>query len=323
MRKIFSILVATVMVFAMSVSAFAAFPDMPAGEDGAVLQRAVDNGLIAGFEDGTVQPNTPITRAQMATIMSRAMNASETADLSKFVDVDADDWFYDAMSKAVAMEAFKGDDKSRLNPNNTITRQEGLIVLSRIFDMPDAAISTLDAFTDGGTVSVWALKEVSKVCGGGYLAGITELRPLQPMTRLEFAQLMDKIVKQYIDADGEYTSVNGNVLVRAQNVKFTGVKGNFNIYTGDGVDGVIELTDCDADNVIIRGGTAVLNSGAYRRIRAIGTETVLDFKVSPGNVLKADANGKKDKAYAKPGKGLIKQPAVPIGLDEITINGGK
>ncbi len=314
MKKIFSLLVAGVLTFAMSVSSFAAFPDMPAGEAGAVLQRAVDNGLISGFEDGTVQPDTPITRAQMATIMSRAMNATDAADLSKFVDVDADDWFFDAMSKAVAMEAFKGDDKSRLNPNNTITRQEAMIVLSRIFDMAPASASALNAFPDGGTVASWAIKEVSSVCAGGYLAGVSELRPLQPMTRLEFAQIMDKIVAQYIDADGEYTAVNGNVLVRAQNVKFTGVKNNVNVYTGDGVKGNIEFSDCDFNDVIIRGGTAVMNSGAYSRIRAIGTKTYIDLKVTPSKLMKVGADGKTGKIYGKPGKGVVKQPPVEIDM---------
>lgn len=315
MKKIFSILTAAAMTFTMAASAFAAFPDMPAGEDGAVLQRAVDNGLISGFEDGTVQPNTPITRAQMATIMSRAMNATDVADLSVFVDVDADDWFYDAMGKAVAMEAFKGDDKSKLNPNNTITRQEAMIVLSRIFDMPQADASVLDVFPDGGTVASWALKEVSSVCAGGYLSDVKELRPLQPMTRLEFAQIMDKIVKQYIDADGEYTALSGNVLVRAQNVKFTGVKGNFNAYTGDGVNGSVEFTDCDFNNVIIRGGRAVMNSGAYSRIRAIGSNTIIDLKVSTKNLLKKDADGNVYSVYAKPGKGIITQPTLEINID--------
>lgn len=314
MKKIFSLLIAGVMTFAIGTSAFAAFPDMPAGEDGAILQRAVDNGLITGFEDGTVQPNKPITRAQMATIMSRAMNASELADLSKFTDVETDDWFYDAMSKAVAMEAFKGDDKSRLNPNSSISRQEAMIVLSRIFDMPQADASVLNAFPDGGTVASWASKEVSSVCAGGYLAGVSELRPNQPMTRLEFAQIMDKIVKQYIDADGEYTAVNGNVLVRAQNVKFTGVKGA-NLFTGDGVKGNIEFSDCDFDDVIIRGGTAVMNSGAYGRIRAIGTKTVIDLKITPAKLMKKGADGKTGKVYGKPGKGVVKQPAMQIEID--------
>ncbi len=314
MKKIMCVLIAGVLMFAMATSAFAAFPDMPAGEDGAVLQRAVDNGLITGYDDGTVRPGTPISRAQMATIMSRAMNATEKADISKFVDVKEGSWYYEAMSNAVAMEAFKGDDQSRLNPNKTITRQEALIVLSRIFDMPKADISALNAFPDGGTVSSWAAKEVSSVCAAGYLAGVGELRPLQPMTRLEFAQIMDKIIKQYIDEDGEYTAVNGNVLVRAQNVKFAGVKGNVNVYTGDGVKGNVEFTDCDFDNIIVRGGTAVMNSGAYRRIRAIGTKTVINLKTSASNLLKKAADGSVESIYAKPGKGIVMQPQMTIDM---------
>ena len=262
MKKILSVLVAGVLMLAMTTSAFAAFPDMPQGEDGAVLQRAVDNGLITGFDDGTVQPNTPITRAQMATIMSRAMNATKKADLSAFVDVEADDWYYDAMSKAVAMKAFKGDDKSQLNPNNTISRQEAMIVLSRIFCMPSADTSVLNSFADANTVSSWAQKEVSEVVAGGYLEGVSALRAKEAMTRLEFAQIMDKIVKQYIDADGEYTSVNGNVLVRAQNVKFVGVKGNYNIYLGDGVTGTVEFVDSSAKRIVARGGVFSCGSGS-------------------------------------------------------------
>ena len=315
MKKSVGILIAGMMVLFMSANCFAAFKDMPAGEDGAVLQKAVDNGLIQGFEDGTVQPNTPITRAQMATIMSRAMNATETADISAFTDVKPGDWHYDAMSKAVAMEAFKGDDKSRLNPDNTITRQEAMIVLCRIFDMPISDDYTvLNSFSDADNVALWALNEVNAVVSGGYLAGAEAIRPFQPMTRLEFAQIMDKIVVQYIDADGEYTAVNGNVLVRAQNVKFTGVKGA-NIYTGDGVNGTVEFTDCDAEDVIIRGGTAVVNSGSYARIRAIGTNTAINLKASADSILKVRADGTMDTVYGKPGKGIVIQPAIPIKVE--------
>ena len=82
MKKITAIIMSAVMVLLMSVTSFAAFTDMPQGADGEVLQKAVDNGLIQGFEDNTVRPQTPITRAQMATIMSRAMKAMEKANYS-------------------------------------------------------------------------------------------------------------------------------------------------------------------------------------------------------------------------------------------------
>ena len=275
MKKIISLMCALVMVLSMTASAFAAFSDMPGGDAGVVLQKAVDNGLITGFEDGTIQPATPITRAQMAAIMTRAMNAQKTADLTAFVDVKEGDWYFDAMSKAVAMGAFKGDTNSCLNPNNTITRQEALIVLSRIFDMPPTTSSAIESFADWRSVSSWALKEVKRVAAGGYLDGVTNLRPLDPMTRLEFAQIMDKIVGAYVDAGGEYTSLPAaNVLIRANGVNLKGVKGAKNVYYGDGVEGNIAVTDCEIENLVVRGGKAVVSGGNLDRVRAVSSGVI-------------------------------------------------
>ena len=163
MKKITVIVLSLIIALSMSAGAFAAFTDMPAGQDGEVLQKAVDNGLIAGFDDGSIQPATPITRAQMATIMSRAMNAEKKADISSFVDVKEGDWYYDAMAKAVYMDAFKGDTNSCLNPNSTITRQEAFIVLCRIFDIQDTNKDALAKYTDKDTVAAWAQTEARSI----------------------------------------------------------------------------------------------------------------------------------------------------------------
>ncbi len=315
MKKISMILLCISMMLCMSTGAFAAFADMPAGVDGEVLQKAVDNGLISGFEDGTLQPATAITRAQMATIMTRAMNAQDAADISAFVDVNSGDWYYDAMAKAVAMGAFKGDDKSCLNPNNTISRQEAFIVLSRIFDLPAAKGDALSSYSDASSVASWAKEQVSSVAYGGYLGNISAIRPLDAMTRLEFATVMDKLVTTYIDEDGEYTTLPaGNVLVRAQNVVFKGVNTDNNIFIGDGVKGKVELTDCVFNNIIIRGGTTVFNSGTYTRTRAIGADTVAQLMINPIDLVKKFEDGTTGKFYAEPTKGKIVLPSINIEL---------
>lgn len=305
MKKI-SILILTLGVILLtSVSSFAAFSDMPQGSDGEVLQKAVDNGLIEGFADGTVQPNTPITRAQMATIMSRAMNAQETADISVFVDVAAGDWYYDAMAKAVYMGAFKGDNLSKLNPNNTISRQEAFIVLSRIFDTPSANTSVLNSYTDGAEVASWAKNEVSSIAAA-YLTDTQSLRPLDAMTRLEFAQIMDKIVNVYIDEDGEYTSLpTGNVLIRAKNVSFKGASSNGVVYIGDGVTELVNFTDCACERIVVRGKKIALNSGTYTWIRGIGMGTEVYLMKNPLELVKKFEDGTTGKFYAAPGRAVL------------------
>lgn len=306
MKKI-SVLILTIgVILTLSVNSFAAFSDMPQGADGEVLQKAVDNGLIAGFEDGTIQPNTPITRAQMATIMSRAMNAQQKADISAFVDVNEGDWYYDAMAKAVYMDAFKGDNLSQLNPNNTITRQEALIVLSRIFDTPEASASVLNNYSDGSQVASWAKKEVSSIAAA-YLGDMEALRPLDAMTRLEFAQIMDKIVNVYIDEDGEYTSLpEGNVLVRAKNVSFKGVKSDNIIFIGDGVTELVNFTDCVCERIVVRGNEIALNSGTYTWVRGIGMGTKIYIMKDPMDLVKKFDDGTTGKFYAAPGKAVLR-----------------
>ena len=313
MKKITSVILSVAMVFLMATGAFAAFSDMPGGADGEVLQKAVDNGLIAGFPDGTVQPGTAITRAQMAAIMSRAMKTTGTADLSEFVDVKQGEWFYEDMAKAVYMEAFKGDNKKQLNPNNTITRQEALIVLCRIFNVPDTDTAALGKYSDGAKVANWAAKEVRSIAANGYLGNITEIRPLDAMTRLEFAQVMDKIVATYIDEAGEYTTLPaGNVLVRAENVTFKGVNTDNVIFIGDGVENGVEFTDCTVEELVVRGKKAVINSGKFGRGLAVGNGTVIYLKKPTMELVKKYSNGKT--GYFE---GVSKNSSISIVMSEV------
>ena len=119
-------------VLSLQATAFADFTDMPEGEVGAAIQTAVNNGLITGYEDGTVRPDGYITRAEMAAIIVRAMGATETSKTT-FPDVSADAWYANTVSVAAAMGAFKGDTAGNLNPENYITCQETYTVLSRVF----------------------------------------------------------------------------------------------------------------------------------------------------------------------------------------------
>ncbi len=305
MKKLTVIVLTLVMVLSLSTGVFAAFSDMPEGADGEVLQRAVDNGLLQGFEDGTIQPNTPITRAQMATIFARAMNAQDKEDISGFVDVQEDDWYYEAMQKAVSMGAFKGDDKSQLNPNNSITRQEAFIVLYRIFNIPDSREGVLKTYSDGELVADWAKKEVSALAT--YCLGeVQYIRPLDPMTRLEFAQLMDKIVTTYIDQEGDYTSLpEGNVLIRANNVNLNGVVNNGAIYIGDGVETMVNFDNCTCERIVIRGKKASFNSGQYGRVYAIGLGTRVLIRKNPFELVKMYADGTLGSFYATPDRAVL------------------
>ncbi len=263
-KKIVSVLGAGALFFSFSANVFAAdFADMPDDWTTQALLNAVENGLLYGEEsaDGTqmfIKPDDNITRAQMAAIIVRAFGASKTADITKYTDVDPEAWYYAEFSKAVFMNAFRGDGDF-LNPQNNITFQECFTVISQLLrlDVYQKSTECLDIFSDKEEIAEWAVPYAANVVGNGFWNGIDgKILPTEYITRAEFAALMDNVVKTYIDEPGEYSEFrDGNVMVRVDGVtiKDANIKGD--VIVGDGVlDGVI-FDNTKIENMLyIRGG---------------------------------------------------------------------
>ncbi len=273
MKKLLALLIVCIM--SVSSAAFAAdFVDMPDDWSTSAIENAVENGLLTG-SDGYVYPSNNMTRAEMATIMVRACGATNDADISAFTDVSTDDWFYSSMSKAVAMGAFNGSD-NKLNPDNNITRQEAFVVLSRVFALDvneEVDMSVIDTFKDGNMVADWARSGVAAIISRGYVGGADGmLNPTANITRAEFAVVMDRLVKYYID-DPETTTLptDGNVMIRVGGLKLDGVTTEKMVVIGDGV-GTSEMSIANAElgeALVVRGGANVLVDGAFASIKII------------------------------------------------------
>lgn len=264
LKKIISATAALAMCTSIGVSA-SAFSDMPDGEMGAALQRAVDVKLMDGVTDDSIAPNANITRAQMATIIVRAFGATEKSD-AKFNDVAADAWYADSVSIAAKMGAFEGDDDNNFNPENNITFQETYTVLSRMFGfepyatkngmVSDADASVLDKFSDKDQIADWAKNYAKYIVGNGGWQGIGgKLKPTDTVTRGEFAMLMNAIVKTYVDEPGTYTSLpDGLTMVRSGGVTIDGLNTKSNLIIAYGVD----EKGCQVTNSTVNGVTLVL-----------------------------------------------------------------
>jgi len=255
-KKYMPVLAAAVITVGVSVNANADFIDMPTEPVmKQALENAVENKLLNGYETGEIRPDGNITRAEMSAIITRCLGAVKTADISKFVDVPETEWYYDVLSKGVAMGAFQGDG-NLLNPENNITFQETFAVISRIFDLKTQDEASIANLTDKDKIDDWAMEYVLKVFTGGFWGeGITELRPNEYITRGEFAILMDRLVKDYIDESGEYSEIpDGNVVIRTGNVTFNNVAHDDKIIIGDGVDGIVTFNGSDLNDVLGRGG---------------------------------------------------------------------
>lgn len=183
----------------MSLTQFASaatFTDMPASDHWAykALNSAAEKGLLTGA-DGKIMPFDYLTRAQMATILVRAYQKTEKADISAYTDVSPTAWYHDNMAIAVQMGIFRGDGSGKLNPDNKITRQEVFVVLARAIGVTNEDTSALNGFTDAGSVASWAQGATAYLISKGYVKGAEgKINPTNQITRAEFAQLMYNLI---------------------------------------------------------------------------------------------------------------------------------
>lgn len=290
--RIFSVLLAMCVLFAGTV--YADFPDMPQDERAkTAILNAVSHGILSGYDDGTVRPDAPITRAEMASIITRACGVTQKADISDFYDIIPTDWYYDTFGRAYYMGAFTGDDTLHMYPQNNITFQETFTVLSQVFDLlppytvvsgevdmnslsentvyaaPNSRhakprlydVSVLASRSDAAGTADWAKAFVAGVIAQGGCEGIT-IAPTEYIKRAEFAIVMDNIIKNYIDEAGTYSTLpEGNTIIRCDNVLLDNVSTDSDIYIADCVgQGKIGINNIKARRIIIRGCASPVDS---------------------------------------------------------------
>ena len=101
---------------------------------------AASVGVVNGFEDGTFQPNTAITREQMAAILRnyaayKGLDVTATGDLSAYTDAaSVSDWAKESVEWMVGNGLIGGYEDSTLRPQGNTTRAEAASMLQRYLD---------------------------------------------------------------------------------------------------------------------------------------------------------------------------------------------
>lgn len=334
-KRILSILLALVVLigylpvtFAVEAETVQSFSDMPDNWATPALKSAIENGLLYGY-DGKIMPDSPLTRAQMAAVITRAFGAVEEGDISSYSDVKETDWFASSIAKAYKMGIMQGY-AGKMDPNSNITREQVFVILARALKLkPSDTINK--TFLDINEISDWAKGEVYAMVNAGYVKGSNgKLNPKANITRAEFAQVMYNIIKQYIRAAGEYTEVtDGNIMVNVPGVTLKNVKINGDLIVGDGVDD----GDLVLDNVTVK-GRLIVRGGGVNSIIIIGGSVegeVIIAKVD-GNIrvsVEDDADVEvividdgKDNVIVEGTVGtvVVNIPDVPVVIQNATVN---
>ena len=96
---------------------------------------AANVGVVNGYEDSTFQPNTAITREQLAAILMnyasyKGEDVSNRADLTSYTDQPST-WAQEAISWSVAEGLLTGVTADTLQPQGAATRAQVAAILQR------------------------------------------------------------------------------------------------------------------------------------------------------------------------------------------------
>ena len=111
-------------------------------ENGAWYTEAItwanENGIAEGYGNGCFQPETPVTREQLAAFFYRyaeykGYDITITGSLDRFNDKDnVSDWAKEAMAWAVGYGLIGGKDNNMLDPQGEATRAEFATIFFRL-----------------------------------------------------------------------------------------------------------------------------------------------------------------------------------------------
>jgi len=156
------------------------------------IQEWFDNGQLSGYEDGSFKPDQTITRAEFMTMVNKAFEFTAKNDI-RFKDVEASDWYYQEVQKAVAEGYIIGYEDNTARPGNKISRQEAALIISRIKELTESP-SSAKTFNDYSTIASWSVGGVGAVAKEKIMIGYEDdtFRPDRFISRAEALVTIDR-----------------------------------------------------------------------------------------------------------------------------------
>lgn len=140
-----------------NVTAGVAYSDVPAGHWAAeAIGQVTRSGIMKGYSGGSFKPNQTITRAEMATILSRLIISAQD-HAAGFSDISGH-WAQAAIERMSQAGIITGYEDGTFRPDQTLTRAEAVTIVNRALDIAPLT-SAVQKWTDV-PVGYWAFGSI-------------------------------------------------------------------------------------------------------------------------------------------------------------------
>ncbi|QYX31790.1 DUF1565 domain-containing protein [Sphaerospermopsis torques-reginae] len=193
-----------------------AFKDVPTGYWAkAYIEALAAQNIIAGFPDGTFKPNEPVTRAQFATIINKALTPPVKRPAIQFKDVQSNFWAYNAIQAAYQSQFVAGYPDGTFKPQQQIPRVQALVALANGLNFTANNNNIVSVYTDAAQIPNYAIGPVAAATVRQLVVNyptVQQLDPNRQATRAEIAAF----VYQSLVAIGRAQPISSAYLVTAQ-----------------------------------------------------------------------------------------------------------
>ncbi len=154
-------------------------------------------GLFTGTSESTFSPEETTSRGMVATVLYRLEGQPEQALADVYHDVSDDAWYADSVAWAAENGIVNGYGDGQFGPNDSVTREQFVVMLWRYVGSPEAANHDLTAFTDADQINGYALEALCWAVENGVMNGNGNgrLAPGGTATRAEAAQILKNFIE--------------------------------------------------------------------------------------------------------------------------------
>ena len=153
--------------------------------------------MFKGATENEFEPNSPMTRGMMITVLWRMEKEPVVNYLMMFEDVNQEEYYAEAIRWASSEKIVQGHSTTQFKPDEMITREEMVTMLYRYamykeMDMTTDQDIDLTKFIDHNAISDYAMEAMKWSIGKGLIKGMSEtsLAPVTLTARCEVAAVI-------------------------------------------------------------------------------------------------------------------------------------
>ncbi len=171
---------------------------------GNAVRFVKEHGLMDGVSAERFSPNTPMTRAQLVTILYRAAGEPAAMTENRYSDVFEGTWYVDAVNWARESGIVTGYGDGLFHPHQSVSRQEAATILQRFcmargLDSGWADETDLLAFSDADEINDYARNAMAWAYRTELITGVSssQLSPRGKASRAQMAQILMRLCIRY------------------------------------------------------------------------------------------------------------------------------